>query len=164
LSNNNATGPLIVSPRWQSSKDFLKLWCEANCSWTDDMILLRGDIIISGFGLRSPSDMEQTIKSYNPQLSYKYCGTSPRKLQDGTDFVFCAAGVPANYPIVQHIEMSFLSSPPAQLYFGCVKPSTSVGGKTALHDFRQVAKQLPDDLKQKLIDKGIRYTRMHKKV
>lgn len=82
---------------------------------------------------------------------------------DNTEYVFSAAEVPVNYPIAQHIEMSFLDAPPRQLYFGCVKPSTQTGGETALADFRQVYRDLPQELKQKLMDKGIRYQRTHKK-
>jgi hypothetical protein len=59
--------------------------------------------------------------------------------------------------------MSFLPEPPSQLFFGCLKPSASVGGETSLADFRQVYRDLPADLKQKLLDKGIRYTRTHHK-
>lgn len=72
--------------------------------------------------------------------------------------------VATHYPIAQHIEMSFLPAPPAQLYFGCLKPSASSGGETALADFRRVFADLPTDLKLKFLDKGIRYTRTHKKV
>ena len=68
-----------------------------------------------------------------------------------------------NYPIAQHIEMSFLPEPPRQLFFGCLKPSDKAGGETALADFRQVYRDLSPQLRQKLLDKGIRYERSHKK-
>eukprot|EP01082_Thalassiosira_pseudonana_P003892 g3503.t1 g3503 contig12:2202300-2203580(-) len=45
--------------------------------------------------------------------------------------MFSAADVPVNYPIAQHCEMSFLKSPPRQLYFGCLKESVSGGGETS---------------------------------
>lgn len=69
-----------------------------------------------------------------------------------------------NYPIAQHIEMSFLPKPPRFLYFGCLKAPVTAGGETALADFRQIYKALSPTLRQKLIDKGIRYVRTHKKV
>lgn len=74
------------------------------------------------------------------------------------------AEVPVNYPIAQHIEMSFLPAPPKQLYFGCIKPSAKAGGETALADFRKVYQDLPQALREKLLVKGIRYQRTHKKV
>lgn len=60
--------------------------------------------------------------------------------------------------------MSFLPAPPKQLYFGCLQPSKSTGGETALADFRKVFRDVPLELRQKLLDKGIRYTRSHKRV
>jgi hypothetical protein len=107
--------------------------------------------------------MEEAIQAYEPVLNNTYRGTSPRNLIGKTDFIFSAAEVPSNYPIAQHLEMSFLPAPPKQLYFGCLKPSKSSGGETALADFRKVYQQVPLDLKQKLLDKGLRYTRTHKK-
>lgn len=47
---------------------------------------------------------------------------------------------------------------------GCVKPSSTAGGETALCDFAQVFADLSHDLKQKFLDKGILYTRTHKKM
>jgi hypothetical protein len=82
----------------------------------------------------------------------------------GTDYVFSAAEVPVNYPIAQHIEMSFLPAPPRQLFFGCMKPSEKAGGETALAHFGKVYEDLPADLRSKFLSKGIRYERRHKKV
>lgn len=63
----------------------------------------------------------------------------------------------------QHAQMSFLPEPPKQLFFCCLQPSKSAGGETAVADFRKVFQDIPADLKQKLLDKGIRYTRTNKK-
>ena len=85
-------------------------------------------------------------------------------MMSGTEYVFSAAEVPVNYPIAQHIEMSFLPAPPRQLFFGCMKPSASAGGETALCHFGKVYEELPTDLRCKFLAKGIRYERRHKKV
>eukprot|EP00978_Attheya_sp_CCMP212_P034209 scaffold142325_cov31-Attheya_sp.AAC.1 len=45
-----------------------------------------------------------------------------------------------------------------------MKAPTSSGGETSLCDFRQVYRDLDPQLRQKLFDKGIRYTRTQKKV
>lgn len=111
----------------------------------------------------SAEDMEVAVQAYQPNLSNTYRGTSPRNLIGTTDFIFSAAEVPTHFPIAQHIEMSFLPAPPKQLFFGCLKPSMSSGGETSLADFRKVYQQVPNELKQKLLDKGLRYTRTNKK-
>jgi alpha-ketoglutarate-dependent taurine dioxygenase len=164
LSNTTKELPLVISPRWDNSLPFLMSWCEKNRLWIDEMILQYGAILIRGFEIHSPAEMEKVIRSYQPVLNDTYRGTSPRRLMEGTNFVFSAAEVPANYPIAQHIEMSFLDCPPKQLYFGCVKPSASAGGETALADFRKVYQDIPLDLKEKLLHKGVCYTRTHKKI
>ena len=68
-----------------------------------------------------------------------------------------------HFPIALHLEMSFLPAPPKRLYFGCLKPSSSTGGETAFADFRKVYQDLDPKLRQKFLEKGIRYERTHKK-
>jgi alpha-ketoglutarate-dependent taurine dioxygenase len=162
--SGNKALPLVITPRWNSSKNFLVDWCSTNRAWLDTKLVTYGAILLRGFCLDTPADMEETIRSYHHDLSNTYRGTSPRHVMEGTDYVFSAAEVPVNYPIAQHIEMSFLDTPPRQLFFGCIKQANSAGGETSLADFRQVYRDIPSDLKQKLIDKGVRYQRTHKKV
>jgi hypothetical protein len=156
--------PLVITPRSDSSLDFLSSWLEINRSFVNDMLTKYGAVLVRGFNIDSSSDFEKATLSLQPNLNNCYRGTSPRNLQKGTSFVFSAAEVPANYPIAQHLEMSFLPAPPRHLYFSCMKAPTSSGGETALCDFRQVYRDLDPQLRQKLFDKGIRYTRTQKKV
>jgi len=154
---------LVVTPRWDDSLDFLKAWLQTNRSWVETMMLSYGAVLIRGFAVLQAADMEGAVKSFQPALNNTYRGTSPRNVLEGTEYVFSAAEVPSNYPIAQHIEMSFLPEPPKQLYFCCLKPSKSVGGETAVADFRKVYQDLPLELRRKFLDKGVRYTRTHKK-
>ena len=156
--------PLVVTPRWEKSLTFLCSWLESNHGFLDEMMLKYGVVLFRGFDIASCSDLERAAVSFQPGLNDCYRGTSPRYLQDGTKYVFSAAEVPANYPIAQHLEMSFLPCPPRQLFFGCMKAPTSAGGETALCDFRKVYYELSPELRQKFFDKKIRYTRSHKKV
>jgi alpha-ketoglutarate-dependent taurine dioxygenase len=156
--------PLVITPRWENSLAFLEAWLEHNRRWLDEMLLQYGALLVRGFDIKGPEDLEAAIKAYQPCLNNTYRGTSPRKKLGQTEFIFSAAEVPTNYPIAQHLEMSFLPEPPKQLYFGCLQPSKSSGGETSLADFRRVLKDIPLDLKQKLLGKGIRYTRTHRKV
>ena len=156
--------PLVISPRWDDSASFLKAWLEINRSWLDAQILQHGAVLLRGFCLDTPLDFEQTTLALQPNLCDAYRGTSPRSVMPGTKYAFTAADAPVNYPIAQHLEMSFLKAPPRHLYFGCMKASEAAGGETALCDFRKVYQDLPEDLRCKLQTKKIRYTRTHKKV
>jgi len=155
------TLPLVISPRWDDSLQFICKWLEINRSWVDDQILHYGAVLVRGFEVDSAVDFEKAVLALQPNLCDEYRGTSPRTLREGTQFAFNAADVPTNYPIAQHLEMSFLRSPPRQLYFGCMKASRSAGGETALCDFRKVYQDLSPELREKFATKKIKYTRKH---
>ena len=118
LEPRSGKEPLVITPRWDCSSSFLVKWCQANRTFLDNMLIEHGAILVRGFDIDSAHDMELAVKAYQPSLNDTYRGTSPRKHIDGTDFFFSAAEVPTNYPIAQHLEMSFLSAPPKQLFFG----------------------------------------------
>ncbi len=158
------TLPLVISPRWDDSLNFICKWIEINRPWVEDQILKYGAVLVRGFEVNSAVDFEKATLALQPNLCDEYRGTSPRSLREGTKYVFNAADVPTNYPIAQHLEMSFLKSPPRQLYFGCMRGSKSLGGETSLCDFRKVYNELSSELRDKLAAKKIKYTRKHLRV
>jgi hypothetical protein len=162
--NSAKTLPLIVSPRWEDSLNFLCTWLQHNRAWVEEQILHFGAVLIRGFQVDSAPDFERATLALQPNLCDAYRGTSPRSLKLGTKYAFSAADVPVNYPIAQHCEMSFLKAPPRELYFGCLKESKSLGGETALCDFRRVYQDLSEELRTKFATKKIKYTRKHLKV
>ncbi|KAL7525073.1 hypothetical protein ACHAXR_000847, partial [Thalassiosira sp. AJA248-18] len=153
--------PLVISPRFDDSLEFLCRWLLANQAWVDEKMLAHGAVLIRGFQIVTPPDFERAISSVQPNLSDSYRGTSPRSVFEGTKYVFSAADVPVNYPIGQHLEMAFLKSPPRQLYFGCLKESNSAGGETSLCDFRKVYQELDPTVRLKFESKGVLYRRKH---
>eukprot|EP00977_Amphora_coffeiformis_P006467 scaffold1390_cov172-Amphora_coffeaeformis.AAC.1 len=156
--------PLVISPRWDASLPFLRRFLQVNRKWIDEMLVQYGAILVRGFDINTAHDIQVAVQAYQPNLNATYRGTSPRNIQLGTEFVFSAAEVPTHYPIAQHLEMSFLEAPPKQLYFGCLKPSACAGGETSLCHFGNVYQDVSPQLKQKLLDKGLKYTRTNRKV
>jgi hypothetical protein len=163
-NKTNKTIPLIISPRWDDSLSFLCIWLVKNRVWVDEQILIYGAVLLRGFQVDSSVDFEKATLALQPNLCDAYRGTSPRTLQPNTKYAFSAADVPVNYPIAQHLEMSFLKSPPRHLYFGCMKASATPGGETALCDFRKVYQDISPQLREKLQSKKMKYTRTHFKV
>ena len=153
--------PLIISPRLDDSLEFLCHWLVANRSWVEEQILNYGAVLIRGFQVNDAPEFERAIQALQPNLSDSYRGTSPRSVFSGTQYCFSAADAPVNYPIAQHCEMSFLKSPPKQLYFGCLQESKAGGGETALCDFRSVVQQLDESLRNKFATKKLQYRRRH---
>lgn len=82
--------PLVISPRWDDSLLFWINWCQQNRKWVDEKLLHYGAILIRGFDLSTSSDMEKAIQAFQPKLNNTYRGTSPRKVMDGTEYVFSA--------------------------------------------------------------------------
>ena len=158
------TLPLVVTPRWDDSLEFLCKFLELNRIWINEQILRHGAVLIRGFRVNDAVDFERAVSTVQPNLCDAYRGTSPRSLLSGTKYVFSAADVPVNYPIAQHLEMSFLNAPPRNLYFGCLKASQAAGGETALCDFRKVYKDIPTELRDRLSQDKIKYTRTHYRV
>jgi alpha-ketoglutarate-dependent taurine dioxygenase len=158
--------PVVVRPkhgREATTAEYLSLFLRENKEWIDIMMLRYGAVFFRDFEIETAQDVEDSVKSYNPNLNDQYRGTSPRNTQGGTEYVFSAAEVPSHWPIAQHIEMSFLPALPKQLYFSALKAPQSIGGETALADFRKVYEDLPKRLRQKLATKKLRYTRTHSK-
>lgn len=154
----------IVTPRYDDTLAFICKWLRDNQSWVEEQMLHHGAVLVRGFQVKSAPDFESATLALHPQLSDQYRGTSPRSLMKDTKYSFSAADVPVNYPIAQHLEMSFLNAPPRKLYFGCIKESKNAGGETSLCDFRKVYKDLPPELRNKFASKKITYTRTNKKV
>lgn len=153
--------PLVISPKTCTKSLCLKEFINQNREWYDAQLLDYGAVLFRGFDLKSTADVEEVNKALESDLSNVYRGTSPRNPVDGATYVFSAAEVPNHYPIAQHLEMSFLPSPPKRLYFSALKAPANKGGETALTDFRKVYRDLPDWLREKLATKKLRYTRTH---
>lgn len=70
-------------------------------------------------------------------------------------YVFSASELPPYFPIPQHLEMSFLPSPPRKIFFCCLDPPTSPGGETCLCDFKKVHDQMDPKIRKEFEDKGV---------
>ena len=155
--------PLVVSPKQDKSLTFLTQFLKNNKEWVNEQMLEYGAVLFRGFDIENAANVETAIRAVEPNLHNTYRGTSPRNAQPGSDFVFSAAEVPSHFPIAQHLEMSFLPAPPKKLFFSALKAPNAVGGETALADFRQVYRDIPKTLRDKLATKKLRYTRTHHK-
>lgn len=152
--------PLVVSPKEGSdSVHFLKSWISANKEWLDVKLLEYGAILFQGFAVRDGVEFEEVVQRYNPELCDEYRGTSPRTQVPGTKYVFTASEFPKTYPIPQHLEMSFLPSPPRRLFFCCLEAPTTAGGETCLCDYRMVYETMDPSIRQQFEDKGVKHVR-----
>jgi alpha-ketoglutarate-dependent taurine dioxygenase len=155
--------PLVVRPATEGnvSAEFLRSWISRNTEWLDGKLLKHGAVLFRGFRVETGRQFQTVVQQYCPSLSDAYRGTSPRRLVDGTRYVFSASELLPSYPIPQHIEMSFLPAPPRFLFFCCLEAPTSVGGETSLCDFRKVYQQLDPAVRRDFEQKRVLYSRYY---
>ncbi|KAL5490930.1 hypothetical protein EMCRGX_G016133 [Ephydatia muelleri] len=155
--------PLVIrATQGNDSAPFLKAWVKKNKKWIDEKLLQNGAILFRGFHVTEGAEFEDILKQYEPELSDEYRGVSPRKLVPGTKYVFSASELPPYFPIPQHLEMSFLPSPPRKIFFCCLDPPTSPGGETCLCDFKKVHDQMDPKIRKEFEDKGVMHLRNYK--
>lgn len=81
-------------------------------------------------------------------------GASQRSKVDG--LVYTSTDTAAHYEISQHHESAYTPAMPAIIGFFCALPSQT-DGATPLADARRVTARLPEELKNRFAEKGLRY-------
>lgn len=137
--------------------DGLDAWLSTEKTWLSGQLRSHGAVLLRGFDVRVPVDLERVARAIEPALKNEYLGTSPRDAL--SEYVFSASELPPFYPIPQHCEMSFLREPPRRLFFACLIAPRGGGGETPLCDFRRVATQLDPDVRDRFVRGGIRIIR-----
>jgi hypothetical protein len=136
INGSTKTYPLVVSPRQSSTVAFLSEFLENNCEWVDKQMLNYGAILFRDFDINTEDEVEKSVLLLQPHLNNEYRGTLPRSTQGSTTYIFSAAEVPSNYPIAQHLELSFPPQPaPKQLFFSALKALQVARGETATKTF-----------------------------
>jgi alpha-ketoglutarate-dependent taurine dioxygenase len=147
----------VVEPDRDPGLDGLRRWLDGEKTWLSDQLRTHGAVLLRGFAVRAPVDLERVARGIDPDLKNEYLGTSPRDAL--SDYVFSASELPPYYPIPQHCEMSFLRDPPRRLFFACLVAPRGGGGETPLCDFRRVAADLDPAVRQRFERGGIRIIR-----
>jgi len=161
------TFPLIISPGTNSSAsaDTLMQFIESNAEFIDDSLLKHGALLFRGWDIDSAMKFQRVAQlSVLPDTLFDgiYLGTSPRlPAVDGTQFVYTASEIPGWVAVSPHLEMSFKKSGvPSKICFYADTPNQGPGGETPLVDFRQVWRDMRDDLREKFDRRGgVRYVR-----
>ena len=153
--------PLAIEPLSDAppDRDFVALccWLQENRAWVHEQLMEHGALRFRGFGINTPKHFEILARSIDAELKNNYLGTSPRN--ELTEYVFSASELPDYFPIPQHCEMSFCSTPPRRLFFQCLEAPAAGSGETTLCDFRKVWRDLPDEICKRFEEKGIRIVR-----
>ncbi|HEU5377681.1 MAG TPA: TauD/TfdA family dioxygenase [Ktedonobacteraceae bacterium] len=148
------TRPLVIEAKRADER--LSDWVKHNLASIDAVLLERGAILFRGFQTTTPEVLEQAVSHITPELVNYVEGSSPRFKV--TEKVYTSTEYPPEFAISLHNELSYAHQWPSKLYFLCLKPADG-GGETPLADSREVFKLLSPALRERFLEKGVRYVR-----
>ncbi|KAA3606105.1 MAG: taurine dioxygenase [Planctomycetota bacterium] len=154
LAKTTPGPPLLIEG--EAGLQQLMAWLQENRDWWRQQRVEHGALLFRGFQVGTAQAFEQIALTMEPELQNHYLGTSPREAI--TPYTFSASELPGFYPIPQHLEMSFLATPPRWLFFYCLH-APKRGGETPLTDFRRVMQDLDPEVLRRFQEGGLRIIR-----
>ncbi len=148
--------PLVIQPShsFSSKANFFNFLAEQQ-AFFKQKLLKYGGILFRGFPLQTADDFSSFIRHLGTGKFVDYIGgDSPRnKIKDG---VYTSTEAPPSIKIPLHNELSFVKYYPRHIYFFCETPSP-IGGETIIADARKVFHSVDARVKQRFIERGLRY-------
>ncbi len=145
--------PLLVESREPGLDAFA--WAEKNQEQIIQWLETHGGILFRGFNLPTPVDFEKFCQAMYPELYGQYGDLPKRGLGKK---IYKSTPYPNNQMIMYHNESSHQYRWPRRQWFYCEIPAQS-GGATPIVDCREMYLKLPEDIRDKLEQKKLCYTR-----
>ncbi len=131
------------------------IWAEANRDKVEGWLREHGGILFRGFDLPTPADFEGFCQALCPELYGQY-GDLPKK--EGGKNIYKSTPYPKDRMILFHNESAHQHRWPRRQWFYCETPAAR-GGATPIVDSREVYRELPAWLQEKLRSKQLMYVR-----
>ena len=148
------TLPLMIHPAIEGVD--LVDWAKRNRSIIETHLLKHGGMLFRGFSIQSAADFEQfSIALSGALLEYTYRST-PRSKERGN--IYTSTEYPADQSIPLHNENAYTTSWPMKIWFFCVTP-VQQGGETPIADSRNVFKRIDPKIRERFMQKKVRYVR-----
>lgn len=132
-------------------------WAEAHQEEIRSLLAAEGAVLIRGLKVLGSTQFGKIISTLfgAELLEYIYRSTPRTELRG---HVYTATEYPAAQTIPQHNENAYSRSWPLRLGFMCLLPSET-GGETPIGDSRLVYNMLPQSVREKFEEKGVKYVR-----
>ncbi|GAA2398636.1 TauD/TfdA family dioxygenase [Streptomyces glaucosporus] len=130
-------------------------WAARNRPSIEELLREHGVVLMRGFGVGGVEAFEAVAASLVSRLYGDY-GDLPH--EKDADRVYKSTPYPARQSILFHHESSHMPQWPRRQFFCCLQPSAK-GGATPIVDGRRVWAGLPEDLRARFEEHGIRYVR-----
>ena len=146
--------PLLIQPTIEEIA--LIDWIKQNRDMIEAHILKDGGILFRGFGMHTAAEFEQlSVALSQSLLEYTYHST-PRSKEHGN--IYTSTEYPADQSIPLHNENAYTSTWPMKIWFFCVTAAQQ-GGETPLADSRKVFKRLDPKIRERFMQKKVKYVR-----
>ncbi|NRA72968.1 MAG: TauD/TfdA family dioxygenase, partial [Gammaproteobacteria bacterium] len=145
--------PVIVTPA-MSDIDVYG-WAESNREYINKLLSQHAGILFRDFPLNNPQDFERFANAIYPGLYGEY-GDLPKK--DGGDKTYKSTPYPEEQMILFHNESSHLNKWPMKQWFFS-EVVANEGGATPIVDCREMYRQMPEEIIEKLEQKKLLYVR-----
>lgn len=149
--------PLIIEPKnpYLSLEEFHELLKEHN-AFLKGLLLKHGALLFRHFPITNAEDFTASIRAMQTGTFINYIGgDSPRtKVTEG---VYTSTETPPSMHLPLHNELSYVKHYPTHIYFYCAVPPIEKG-ETILGDARKIYASIDPKVRDRFIEKGIRYT------
>ena len=132
-------------------------WAEAHQEEIRSLLAAEGAVLIRGLKVLGSTQFGKIVSTLfgSELLEYIYRSTPRTELRG---HVYTATEYPAAETIPQHNENAYSRNWPLRLGFMCLLPSET-GGETPIGDSRVVYNLLPESVREKFEEKGVKYVR-----
>lgn len=132
-------------------------WAEAHQEEIRSLLAAEGAVLIRGLKVLGSTQFGKIVSTLfgAELLEYIYRSTPRTELRG---HVYTATEYPAAQTIPQHNENAYSRNWPLRLGFMCLLPSET-GGETPIGDSRVVYNMLPESVREKFEEKGVKYVR-----
>lgn len=148
--------PVIYRPIRDRSIEAMVGLIQDNREELKEELLKHGALLFRNFRVQDVHDFRKVLDALDLGSFVNYIGgDSPRmKVEDP---VYTSTEAPPSFKIPLHGEMSFIKHFPQHIYFYCdVEPMDH--GETIIADARRVYRALRPSVRERFIEKGLRYT------
>jgi alpha-ketoglutarate-dependent taurine dioxygenase len=164
LADVTVTAPMhgellaVIEPADPRLREFRNLlsWYRSSLPQIEQQLVRHGAVLLRNFGL-SRTEEFSALAHCHPEHRLKYFGGATPRARIGGN-VYQSTRIPPAFRIGLHQEKSYMPEFPRCLAFFC-KTASPVGGETLLCDMQAVTQRLPETLKTRFRDVGVRYLR-----
>ena len=146
--------PLFIEPQTYSVRtlDGFIAWARDNIVAIEALLIAHGGLVFRGFDIDGAGDFSRFVKLFDSfKVGYVGGANVRRELADE---VYEASQYAAPLKLPLHQEMAYAQDYPGRVIFFCLKPAEG-GGETIICDMREVTRDLPKALRQKLEAHGV---------